>query len=310
MSIIDDWIGSVIGTALDPDGHYGNQCVDAVDHYGQFIFGVPWPQCVGAVSGARQLLDAAPDEFWTRIDYSHGFIPQRGDVLVYGGDQYNSWGHTAVTEAATNTYIDVLQQDGFGAPLKDVDGGWYSDKPAHRARLAYSQNGTGPLKGVLRPRAEKLKAGGLQLNSESITPVQEDDMGYVDDLSDEAAAKIARHVHDLQVDREGGGTNTLRWSLSAEAQRTEGIISRTAEATARLILNWAIARGGDSVGGVTTPASVFAYFDQFRVDILNAVGAQIHDVPGLDPEQVNAAIKSGLDAALAGTTATITLGGK
>ena len=171
MSITDDWIASVVGQALDPDGHYGNQCVDAVDHYGQFIFGVPWPQCVKAVNGARQLLDAAPDEYWTRIDYYHGFIPERGDVLVYGGDQYNEWGHTAVTEAATNTYIDVLQQDGFGAPLKFVDGGWYSDKPAHRARLRYSQTGTGPLKGALRPRPEKLRAGSIQVQSVAVAPV-------------------------------------------------------------------------------------------------------------------------------------------
>src|SRR5690349_20223546 len=134
--IRDSWINLVAGQALDPDGHYGNQCVDAVDHYGEFIFGVPWPQSVGAVSGARQLLDAAPDTYWIRIDYFHGFIPQRGDVLVYGGDSSNTWGHTAVTEAATATYIDVMQQDGFGAPLKLVDGAWYSDKPAHRARLA------------------------------------------------------------------------------------------------------------------------------------------------------------------------------
>jgi hypothetical protein len=202
MSVIDDWFGVALGNALDPDGHYGNQCVDAVDHYGEFIFGVPWSQSVGAVSGARQLLDAAPDAFWIRIDYYHGFIPQRGDVLVYGGDKSNTWGHTAVTEAATATVIDVAQQDGFGAPLKFVDGAWYSDKPAHRARLAYSQNGTGALKGVLRPRPEKLKSSTIRpQGSITITPFQEDEMSAEDVKT--IRADIAT-VHQTVIDNQKG----------------------------------------------------------------------------------------------------------
>ena len=185
MAIIDDWLATVVGQALDPDGHYGNQCVDAVDHYAEFIFGVRWQDCVGGVSGANQLLDAAPDAYWTRIDYSHGFIPQRGDVLVYGGDQYNQWGHTAVVESADAIGIGVVQQDGFGAPLKFVDGGWYSNKPAARARLAYRQNGTGALAGVLRPRPEKLRTGGIQPQSTAsvIEPPYTPDQQFFVDLS-------------------------------------------------------------------------------------------------------------------------------
>ncbi|CAN7465492.1 CHAP domain-containing protein [Pseudarthrobacter oxydans] len=176
--IREDWAVTTVGQALNPDRFAGNQCVDVTDHFGECIFGVPWQQCVGGVRGAKDLLDRAPDEYWTRIDYYHGFIPERFDVLVYAGDDLNEWGHTAVVESADKIGINVIQQDGFAAPHQFVDGNWYSAKPAHRARLAYSARGTGRLLGVLRARPEKLRAGGtIQLQSAStitpITPIQE-----------------------------------------------------------------------------------------------------------------------------------------
>jgi hypothetical protein len=185
--IREDWAATVVGQALNPDRFAGNQCVDVTDHFGEFIFGVPWQQCVGGVRGAKDLLDRAPDEYWTRIDYSHGFIPQRFDVLVYAGDSLNEWGHTAIVESADKIGINVIQQDGFAAPHQFVDGNWYSAKPAHRARLAYSARGTGLLLGVLRARPDKLRAGTIQLTPQStitpLTPIQEDDMSAEEVLS-------------------------------------------------------------------------------------------------------------------------------
>ncbi|MFJ4286633.1 CHAP domain-containing protein [Paenarthrobacter nicotinovorans] len=191
MSILYEWAGSVIGQPLDPDGHYGNQCVDTVDHFGQFIFGVPWQECVGGVGGANQLLDVAPDKYWQRIDYYHGFIPQQFDVLVFAGDSLNQFGHTAVTWYATDTAIDVIQQDGFAYPWKFVDGNYYSAKPAHYYTLHYSQKGTGPLLGVLRPRPEMLVRNDTINSSGSVTtsaePIPE---GFTMDQADRVIAHI------------------------------------------------------------------------------------------------------------------------
>ncbi|WP_285240049.1 CHAP domain-containing protein [Pseudarthrobacter sp. MEB009] len=172
MSKLESWLSTSVGKRLDPDGHYGLQCVDAVDHYGEFIFGVPWSQSVGGVRGAKDLLGVAPDKYWIRIDYFHGFVPQRGDVLVYGGDSSNEWGHTAVVESADGIGINVIQQDGFAAPHQFVDGNWYSSKPAHRARLAYAGRGYGALAGVLRPRPELI---GSDINYQSATPTPQED---------------------------------------------------------------------------------------------------------------------------------------
>ena len=162
-----EWLATAPGVAMNPDGHYGLQCVDLVDQYAQDIFGVPWPQSIGGVTGAKQLLDVAPDAFWIRTDNdpnNPNLIPSPGDVLVFGGSAINEWGHTAVCISADSKGMWVIQQDGFAAPLVWADGNWYSNKPAHKAYLAYSSNGTGPIKGWLTPRPEKLPGytGSLQ----------------------------------------------------------------------------------------------------------------------------------------------------
>jgi hypothetical protein len=179
-AVQESWFAAAPGRSLNYDGHYGLQCVDAVDAYAEDIFGVPWETCVGGVGGANQLLDVAPDAYWTRIDNdpdNPALIPQRGDVIVYGGDDYNQFGHTAVVLEATLNGVLLLQQDGFAAPLQYVDDNWYSNKPAHLARLAYYQAGTGHTLGWLRPRPEKIIGGMIAPQSTTTTPapVQEDD---------------------------------------------------------------------------------------------------------------------------------------
>lgn len=157
--IILNWIAKAPGRAMNPDGRYGYQCVDLVDQYAQDIFGVPWPQSVGGVSGAKQLLDRAPDAYWIRTDNNPNnpsLIPSKGDAVVFGGSAINEWGHTAVVDSANTKGMWVIQQDGFAAPLVWVDGSWYSSKPAHRVWLPYYGNGTGPISGWLTPKREKL----------------------------------------------------------------------------------------------------------------------------------------------------------
>ena len=166
------WFVQAVGRSLNYDGHYGLQCVDAVDAYAEDIFGVPWQTCVGGVGGANQLLDVAPDAYWIRYNNDPNDpnqLPQRGDVVVYAGDGYNQFGHTAVVLKATRDGMNLLQQDGFAAPLQFVDNNWYSNKPAHIAWLGYDQPGTGPMLGWLRPRPEKIKGGTIATQSTGTT---------------------------------------------------------------------------------------------------------------------------------------------
>ena len=181
---IEEWLTTSEGKALDPDGAYGNQCVDLPDAYGEALFGVHWSVCVGGVQGARELLDAAPDKYWTRIDNdpnNPNLIPQRGDIVVTSGDATNPWGHTYAVEAADTNGVDALQQDGFAEPLKFVNGGWYSDKPAHRARLPYEAAGMGYTKGWLRPKENMIVdtgAAGRGYGPITLAPAAADLLSY------------------------------------------------------------------------------------------------------------------------------------
>ncbi|MFM9430077.1 hypothetical protein [Arthrobacter sp. MP_2.3] len=91
-----------------------------------------------------------------------------------------------------------------------------------------------------------------------------------------------------------------------DKQRLE-IISQTAEATARLFFTTKFKRQGDGQAGETDVASFVSWSDS---NFTHAGAGNVAAGSGLDQEQVNAAIKAGLDAALEGTEATITLGGR
>jgi hypothetical protein len=152
---VEEWLNTADGVPMDPDGAYGNQCVDLVDAYGAAIFGVPWNVCVGGVVGAKQLLDAAPDKYWIRLDNNPAdpnLLPPRGAVVVTSGDDLNQWGHTYVVLSADVNGADAMQQDGFAEPRQFVNGGWYSAKPAHKARLPWEARGMGYTLGWLIPR--------------------------------------------------------------------------------------------------------------------------------------------------------------
>ena len=86
---VEEWLRTANGVAMDPDKSNGNQGVDLVDAFGEAIFGVPWNVCVGGVVGANQLLDAAPDKYWIRVDNNPAdpnLLPPRGAIVVTSGD--------------------------------------------------------------------------------------------------------------------------------------------------------------------------------------------------------------------------------
>jgi LysM repeat protein len=172
---IEEWLTTAEGIKANPDGRYGLQCVDLIDEFAQCLTGVPWPQSVGGVQGARDLLDVAPDQFWLRFDNNPNdphHLPQRGDWLVYAGDGTNWAGHVAGTLEASVAGARVIQQDGYAEPRQFVDGAWYSAKPAHVASLGWGQQGTGPLLGWLRLKEENIRDTGAAGRLAKAAPAQ------------------------------------------------------------------------------------------------------------------------------------------
>lgn len=173
----------------------------------------------------------------------------------------------------------------------------------HCEALVYMDYRTRPQEGIIYGRVDpRPYFGAIAAMGGTTTPIEEDDMP----LTDDDVNRIANAVHTRPANRPNGGTNTLEWSLGAESERTEGIIARTTEAVLRGIFATKFRRRGDGQSGDTDLGSVISWSD---ANFAHAGAASIGAAAGLNPEQVNAAIKAGLEAALAGTQATITLGG-
>ncbi|MGY4845513.1 CHAP domain-containing protein [Kocuria sp. MNB10] len=157
---IAEWLDHAPGLAMDPDGSYGLQCKDVPDQFGIDVYQVGLFVAL-AGGDARTVLDGASPRYYDVIRNdpgNPGLIPRKGDVIVWGGNAVNPYGHVAVVLKADQQGVDVVQQDGFKAPLKAFyfnDGSvrYYSQYPAHVARLGYWNAGTGMVSGWLRPKA-------------------------------------------------------------------------------------------------------------------------------------------------------------
>jgi hypothetical protein len=224
---VEEWLRTAAGVAMDPDKSYGNQCVDLADAYGEALFGVPWNVCVGGVNGARELLDAAPDKYWIRVDNDPNdpnLLPPRGALCVTSGDNTNPYGHVyGVLEARANG-VTAIQQDGFAAPRKFVNGGWYSDKPAHVAELPWYGPGIGTLKGWLIPRENMIvDTGAAARLGLSLMPASTGTTTLLD--------YQRTTMHDSQVGYRkgpGAGAELIRWFDPDTIYDFKGFVRREA----------------------------------------------------------------------------------
>ena len=82
------WVKTKVGTGIDHDGFYGNQCVDLAKAYYAYLGNKP---VLG--NGADYTWNSLPSG-WTR---HKGVQPKKGDMLVYTGG-YGGYGHVAIYE--------------------------------------------------------------------------------------------------------------------------------------------------------------------------------------------------------------------
>lgn len=144
IAIQETWLAGAVGRATDPDGVAGFQCVDTFHDYGMFIFGQGW-QTTSGWGNAKDLFWGPSDYYWHKTinDVNDpNLIPQRGDVVVYGGTPAwgtNPYGHIAVVVDADANGMTVIQQDGF------------LQVPMYVGRLKYEEPNAGTVIGWLTP---------------------------------------------------------------------------------------------------------------------------------------------------------------
>lgn len=138
------WIASAPGRKVDRDNDASFDCVDVPKDYAINIWAnTTWKDAWPGAGNACDMINTYNPEYFDRIDNdpnNPAQIPERGDVIVYGGAPINPAGHIAVVLDADQNGVDVVQEDSF------------MQCPMYVGRLGYTNAGTGECTGWLRPK--------------------------------------------------------------------------------------------------------------------------------------------------------------
>lgn len=142
------WITSAPGRKTDMDGDASFDCVDVPKDYAEHIWAnTTWRQVWPGAGNACDMIRTVSTSYFDVIlndPNNTSQIPQRGDVIVFAGTggagTLNPYGHIAVVTAADQSGVNVIQQD------------TYMQEAMTAGRLAYTNAGTGPCSGWLRPK--------------------------------------------------------------------------------------------------------------------------------------------------------------
>ncbi len=100
------WINQSVGKRYDTDGYYGAQCKDLANAYANW-FGHPLK-----ASNAGPTWTLAQDPFWQKLANTATFVPQGGDIAIWGGNP----GHISlVLNGATTSKFTSVDQNWFNA---------------------------------------------------------------------------------------------------------------------------------------------------------------------------------------------------
>lgn len=99
-----EFINNFSGKALDYDGVAGVQCVDLAKFYLNRVFGLQ----PGAWGNAKDYYEnynniSALKNNFTRIANTPSFVPQKGDIVIWGAGLGNTYGHIAIATGEGNT---------------------------------------------------------------------------------------------------------------------------------------------------------------------------------------------------------------
>ena len=110
-----NWVYAQEGKFLDYDGQYGAQCVDLIKYYYKYFGKASYAKG----NGCDYVSNALPDG-WIRIKNTADFIPEPGDIAVWGTELSNN-GHVAIIiSAGINSFVSMDQNCPSGSACKRV----------------------------------------------------------------------------------------------------------------------------------------------------------------------------------------------
>lgn len=122
----NEFVSAYNGKATDYDGAYGAQCVDLIKAYLNKVFGIK----PGSWGNAKYywLNFSKHSELtknFTKIANTASFVPKKGDIMVWDGNQGNGCGHVAIcTGEGTTSYFYSYDQNWNGKEMRKVKHGY------------------------------------------------------------------------------------------------------------------------------------------------------------------------------------------
>ena len=121
----DEFVKTYNGKAIDYDGGYGVQCVDLIKLYLDKVFNIK----IGAIGNAEAYWNkynsvSALNQNFERIPNTPLFIPQKGDIAVWG------------TGLSKNGHVAIANGEGTTSWFNSYDQNW-NGKEMHLVRHTY-----------------------------------------------------------------------------------------------------------------------------------------------------------------------------
>ena len=134
----DDFVKKYKGKATDYDGGCGVQCVDLAKLYIDKVLGIK-PQSIGNAEAYWNRYNELSylNKNFDRIANTSSFIPQKGDVVVWGL-KHGKYGHIAIADGVGNTSYFYSYDQNWGGKGQGMT----------RIRHTYKSG----FEGVLRPK--------------------------------------------------------------------------------------------------------------------------------------------------------------
>ena len=114
------WVYAQEGKFLDYDGAYGAQCVDLIAYYYKYLGQSKYVKG----NGCDYVSNALPDG-WIRIKNTADFVPEPGDIAVWG-TELSAYGHVAIILSAdVHSFVSMDQNWPRGSACKRVTHNYY-----------------------------------------------------------------------------------------------------------------------------------------------------------------------------------------
>lgn len=229
----DSYFAKWLGKGIDFDGKYGVQCFDLANHYSVNLIGGKQFLGMGAYEIYTNFDNQPAHELYERIQNTPEFIPQKGDIMVWGTG-IGQYGHVAICNGEGDTTW-----------FNSYDQNWgYAHAPVTLVKHSYQ----GVL-GVLRPR-DQAKIRGLKGDVDGDGDITVSDLSAII-AHVKGISPIEEDIYNADVNGDGEVNVADAMAVAAHVKGISPIKSNTtAKATAKREATTYTVRPGDTLSGI------------------------------------------------------------